>query len=97
MWPPSHIFDVCRISVTRFSVPERCFISYQRKYLYLLQLSNFLELRHVSLRCAKRQKFQLVIVATIAANTLQLPKLGANAMFVERKVHYSALFTNLEW
>jgi hypothetical protein len=49
----------------------------------------------VSLRCTKRQKFQLVIVATIAVNTLQLPKLAAYAMFVETKVSYSTLLTNL--
>jgi hypothetical protein len=49
----------------------------------------------MSLRCAKRLKFQLVIVATIAVNTLQLPKLAAYAMFVETKVSYSTLFTNL--
>ncbi len=54
------IFDVCRISVTRVSAPERCFIYYWRKCLYLIQLSNFLELRQVSLRYDKRPKFGLL-------------------------------------
>jgi hypothetical protein len=34
----------------------------EEKSLYLLQLSNFLELRYVSLRCDKHQKFHLLIV-----------------------------------
>jgi len=50
------IFDTCRISVTRVSYPKRCFIYYWRKCFYLVQPSNFLEVRHVSLRYDKHKK-----------------------------------------
>ncbi len=43
--------------VSQWHVSERCFIYYWRKCLYLVQPSNFLELRHMSLGYDKRKKF----------------------------------------
>ncbi len=54
------VFDACHISATCVSAPERCFIYYRWKCLYLVQLSNFLELRHVLLRYYMCQKIGLL-------------------------------------
>ncbi len=52
-------FVTCRISVTHVSAPGRCYIYYWRKCLYLLQISNFLGLKHLSLRYNMYKKFGL--------------------------------------
>ncbi len=44
-WFLIEISEACHISATLISGPKRCFHYYRRKYLYLLQLSNFLNLR----------------------------------------------------
>ncbi len=44
-WFLGEISEACRISATHISGPKRCFYYYRRKYFYLLQLSNFLNLR----------------------------------------------------
>ncbi len=84
------IFDACRISATRVSAPERCFIYYWRKCLYLIQLSIFLQLRQVSLRYDKRQKFDLYLIK-LATDSIRQP----NYLVSERASLFSAFFQDI--
>jgi hypothetical protein len=51
------IFYVCRISVSRISAPKRLTVG-ENKNIFLFSNRNiFLDLRYVSLKCEKHQKF----------------------------------------
>jgi hypothetical protein len=50
-----------RISVTHISGPKGCFDCWGRKYFYLHQLSIFLELRCMLMRCDKFKKCHLIL------------------------------------
>ncbi len=53
------IFYACLISMTQVLAPKRCFIYKQKKNCCLLQLSNSLQLRYMSLIYDMAQKFEL--------------------------------------
>jgi hypothetical protein len=53
------IFYACHISVTCLSSRKLFHFLPKKMYLYLVQLSNFLNLRRISLRYDKRQQFVL--------------------------------------
>jgi hypothetical protein len=58
-WTKGQIFEACRISATSVSAPKRLKVVLNTNIFFSSKWNLFLELRHVSLRYDKHQKFDL--------------------------------------
>jgi hypothetical protein len=90
------IFDACRISATRISVPKKNLQLLIKNIYYFLNLTIFADMRYASLRYNVHQKFSPVLVAIDECTTFRKRQVQTVVIYHDLLKHVDLLIRTVK-